>query len=75
MAVVECMEVYQQAQRHRKAKLKAGNLHVVGCLLIGQRNENLFPNMRLRHGVHIRLTVSIFIKIPCKTTISFFKEE
>ena len=53
MAVVECMEVYQQAQRHRKAKIKAGKLHTVECLLLGQREESLFPNMRVRHGVHM----------------------
>ena len=59
MAVVECMEVYQQVQRRRKAKRRAGKLHVVGCLLIGQEKESLFPNMRVRHGVHISKIVSI----------------
>jgi hypothetical protein len=55
IAVVECMEVYQQEQRHRKAKIKAGKPPAEECLLIGQRNENFLPNMRVRHGVHMRL--------------------
>ena len=55
MAVVECMEVYQQEQKHRKAKIKAELQHDAGFLLIGQRNENFFPNMRVRHGVHINV--------------------
>jgi hypothetical protein len=54
MAVVECMEVYQQAQRHRKVKIKVGKLHAVGCSLTGQRKDNLFPIVRVRHGVHMR---------------------
>jgi len=52
MVVVECMEVYQQAQRRRNAKIKVEKLPAEECLLIGQRNANLFPNMRMRHGVH-----------------------
>ncbi len=54
MDVAECMEAYQQGQKLRKAKIKVELLRNVGCLLIGQKNENLFPNMRVRHGVHIR---------------------
>lgn len=35
------------------SKRKVGKLRVVGCLLIGQRKDNLFPITRVRHGVHI----------------------
>jgi len=57
MAVVEYMGAYQQGQKLRKAKIEVGKLRVVVCLLIGQENENFFPNTRVRHGVHISLTV------------------
>ena len=52
--VVEFMEAYRPEQKPRKAKIKVEKLHVVGCLPIGQKSENLFPNMRVRHGVHMR---------------------
>ena len=54
MAVVECMEAYQREQKDRKAKIRVGKPHVAGCLLIGQESGNFFPNMRVRHGVHMR---------------------
>ncbi len=54
MAVVECMEAYQQGQKLRKAKIKVELQHGAECLHIGRRKESLFPNMRVRHGVHIR---------------------
>ncbi|MDE3055463.1 MAG: hypothetical protein KGI80_02020 [Verrucomicrobiota bacterium] len=57
MDVAECMEACQREQKHKKAKIKAEKPHIVGCLLIGQEGENFFPNMRVRHGVHISLTV------------------
>ena len=59
MAVVECMEVYQQAQRRRKVKTKVGRRHVEGCSLTGQRKDNLFPITRVRYGVHIRLSTAM----------------
>ncbi|EKE08767.1 MAG: hypothetical protein ACD_17C00004G0001, partial [uncultured bacterium] len=49
-----CMEAYQQAQRHRKVRIRVGRQLGAECLLIGQKNESLFPNMRVRHGVHIQ---------------------
>jgi hypothetical protein len=39
-----------------------------GMLAYWAKKENLFPNMRVRHGVHIKLTVSIFIPPSCKAT-------
>jgi hypothetical protein len=55
MVVVECMGAYQQGQKLRRAKIRVGKLHVVGCLHIGQRKDNLFPITRVRHGMHMRL--------------------
>ena len=60
MDVVECMEACQREQKTRKAKIKAEQQHDAGCLLIGQESENFFPDMRVRHGVHIRLIISQF---------------
>ena len=54
MAAVECTEAYQRGQKHRKAKIKVGKLHVVECLLTGQIKDNSFPITRVRHGVHMR---------------------
>jgi len=53
MAAVECMEVYQQSQRHRKVKIRVELQRDVECLLIGQKGENFFPNMRVRRGLHM----------------------
>ena len=61
MAVVECMEAYQRGQKHRKAKIKVGKLHVEGCSLTGQRKDNSFPITRVRHGVHIMVSNSCTI--------------
>ncbi len=54
MDAVECMEVYQREQKHRKARLKVELQHGAGCLLIGQERGSLFPNMRVRHGLHMQ---------------------
>jgi hypothetical protein len=54
MDVAECMEAYQREQKRRKVKIKVGKQHDVGCLHIGQKSESFFPNMRVRHGVHMQ---------------------
>ena len=61
MDAVECMEAYQRGQKHRKAKIKVGKLHVEGCSLTGQREDNSFPITRVRHGVHIIVPNSCII--------------
>gem|GEM_PF-5157876 len=51
--IAERMGAYPLGQKLRKEKINVGKLHGAGCLLIGQRKENFFPNMRVHHGLHM----------------------